>query len=486
MAILQKIAILARVSGLLVPLLAFGSVANGQAYKEDIGYNRLLSEVGPGLANGAGVSVAIVEAEVEDPKTPANQFYPNTLEPEFSGKTFTDGSSLPMTTVSSHATDVSRRFFGNASSLAGGVTNVTVYEANNFVTSQQQLQTFSLPGPLLHEVVNHSYVAASTIGSPALDSQSNARLDFTVERDNITSVVAANNGNTTNSLPTLYMQSYNSISVGLTSGDHSAGFTNINGSMRIKPDIVAPEAFTSYATPLVSSSAALLHQAATNFGTTNAKNSEAMKAIIMAGATKDEFVAWDNAQNVSRVTTQPLDTRYGAGELNVYNSYRILEAGESNGSALPPGISGLRGWDYGNLAAGGSSLFWNFQVDPGQIISEASVLLTWNAKYSNLLLNSPGTLSLANLDLRLYDSTMGFLGTQVAASLSTVDNVEHLYLKNLASGLYTIAVTGDAATDFGLAWNITAVPEPGVLVLLGVPAVGLIAARLRKTQKRSS
>jgi hypothetical protein len=81
---------------------------------------------------------------------------------------------------------------------------------------------------------------------------------------------------------------------------------------------------------------------------------------------------------------------------------------------------------------------------------------------------------------------MGFLGTQVAASLSTVDNVEHLYLKNLASGLYTIAVTGDAATDFGLAWNITAVPEPGVLVLLGVPAVGLIAARLRKTQKRYS
>ena len=63
-----------------------------------------------------------------------------------------------------------------------------------------------------------------------------------------------------------------------------------------------------------------------------------MKAIVMAGTTKEEFPGW------SRAEIFPLDTTFGAGEVNVKESYGILTAG-----AQPSG-GGIvaKGWDYTN------------------------------------------------------------------------------------------------------------------------------------------
>ncbi len=439
--------------------------AFGQAYKATVGYNKLQSEVGASLANGAGVVVAMAEANTGAGGT--NTYFLNTADSQFSGKSFTDISNLSPRNISGHATSVGQLFFGNTSSMANGVTNVQVYDAENFVISQQQLGNAGInPNATLgFSVMNHSYIGNGLPAAIAVES--NARMDYTIARDNFTSVVALGNGG---SLPQIYGQSYNSIVVGLSSGGHSQGLTDVGVAGRVKPDIVSPQGTTSEATPLVSSTAAMLHQAASNFGTPNARNSEAMKAIIMAGATKDTIPTWSNT------TTRPLDAVYGAGQLNVYNSYRILEAGETNGViSVPitnPAVnSGLQGWDFGTSITPGSPLYWNFNVADGSSISEASILLTWNAQYKDALGNFTSSLSLANMDLRLFRSNNGVLGSEVGASLSTIDNVEHIYLKDLTSGGYTIQVSSNLDTSFGLAWNITAVPEPSSFACLFV--VGL-------------
>ena len=40
-------------------------------------------------------------------------------------------------------------------------------------------------------------------------------------------------------------------------------------------------------------------------------------------------------------------------------------------------------------------------------------------------------------------------------SISTVDNVEHVYLTNLGPGTYTLKVSGAANWDYGLAWRMS-------------------------------
>jgi hypothetical protein len=457
-------------------MLVASAQVSGQAYKADVGYDRLRSEVGPGLSNGAGIVVALAEANVGG--AGANAYFPTSLDSEFVGKTFVDVSALPGRSDSGHATSVAQLFFGNTLSMTPGVTDVRVYDAANFVFAQQQLGTGLNPSATsAFSVMNHSYVGSGFVAAVA--AESNARLDYTVARDNFTSVVALGNGG---ALPQIYGQSYNSIVVGLSSGNHSQGPTTVGVLGRVKPDIVSPLGTTSEATPLVSSAAALLHKAAIDFATPNARNSEVMKAIIMAGASKAPFPAWSNT------STRPLDSVFGAGQLNVYNSYRILEAGETNGSIAVPITnttvdSGLKGWDFGTSIAG-TPLYWNFNMaDVG--ISEASILLNWNAQYRDGLGNFNSNLSLANMDLRLFRSENGVLGTEVAASLSTVDNVEHLYLRNLSAGLYTIQVSSNVDTQFGLAWNITAVPEPSsIACLIFVGAV--VSVRQLRSRKRQT
>ncbi|MCY2980939.1 MAG: hypothetical protein NTU79_19915 [Planctomycetota bacterium] len=411
-----------------------------QDYRTQVGFFKLKNEVGPTLANGSGITVGLVEADAVGGGT--NTYFPNISAPDFASKTFVDVSNLNPRNTSGHATSTGQIFFGLSSSMAPGVTNIRVYDAANFAGVKQATgNPGTNPAATDFSVVNHSYTA-----SGASSADANAKLDYTITRDHFTSVAGLNNGS--GSLPGIYAQSFNSIVVGRSDGQHSFGLTNVGVAGRTKPDIVAPSGTTSGATPIVSSTAALLHSAANDFGMPNARNNEAMKAIIMAGASKAPFPAWSNT------TTQPLDSKLGAGEVNVVNSYKILQAGESNGViGVPVANSNLKGWDYSASIDPTQPQYWNINVAPGQTITEASILLTWNAKYQDESGNFNSTLSIANMDLKLFDSTTSFLGTEIGSSRSLVDNVEHIYLRNLNAGLYTIQVSSTANSAFGLAWN---------------------------------
>ena len=129
----------------------------------------------------------------------------------------------------------------------------------------------------------------------------------------------------------------------------------------------------------------MLHEVA---GGSDAARSETMKAILMAGATKDDVSgAW------SHTTTQPLDSTFGAGELNVFNSYHIMDGGEHEGTdnAQPGSLAPPNAWDYqsGISSPGSTTRYYDFQVPAGQLADELSIILTWNAEVTDTDAGAP-------------------------------------------------------------------------------------------------
>jgi hypothetical protein len=400
-------------------------------YKDDIGWTKLAAELGGALPNGAGVGVSQVEA----PESAGN-FGPNTAAADFTGKTFTLKSGPAGN--SGHATLVAGYYYG-LSGIASGVQSIDLYEANNWIGAGfLKTNTTAAPATETRSIQSHSWVAPTF--SSAVDAL--RRLDFAIQQDEFLAVVGLNNGNA-GSVPALLAGNYNGLSVGLTNGGHSYGTNTADGAGRTKPELVAPESFTSFSTPMVSATAAMLHQVAP----TNGRKVVALKSILLAGATKTQFPGW------SRTTTRPVDTIYGAGQVNAYRSYHILNAGEQNASGA---VSvGARGWDLNTTAAAGRLYF--FDVPAGNTASDFSVLLTWNRVVADgnplpTQWSSP-TSSLANLTLKLYAATGFAVGSLVDSSESTVDNIEHIYRPLLAPGRYALEVTSPTTgVEYGVAW----------------------------------
>lgn len=459
-------------------VLAFwlnASTTLGQAYKSTIGFSQLAAELaleGRSVPNGSGVSVGLVEANFPW-DAPPHSYLVDGSHSDLSNKVITDYSRMDPALPSNHATLVARYMVGNNLSVSPGVESVGLFFANDFVFDKQEVGSQFNPAVVPFRVLNHSYIGSFEPDNLPLAIQANARMDYTIQRDQFTNVVAL--GNSTGTLPHIYSQSYNSIVVGHSDGNHSRGVTTINGAGRTKPDIVAPLTATSYATPVVASTATLLHSAAQSFGFHDAQNPEAMKAIIMAGADKDLFPTWSNT------SIRPLDSVYGAGQVNVYNSYRILEGGQFEGStSFTVSDSGLKGWDYREISSS-QDLYWNFSTIGG--IESASILVTWNADYSDGDGNfSIDEFRLANMRLSLfaYDDLL----TELFYSDSPVDNVEHLYLRNLEAGRYTLRLRSNLDSHFGIAWNISAVPEPGTILLItSIAGFALIRRRINQCGK---
>lgn len=440
-------------------------------WKDDIGYTRLKSEQGDNLETGIGIIAAIAEAFV------SGNYLPNTEDPQFSGKTFTDASGLQSGT-SGHATSVAQRFFGNTSSISGGVTNITLFQADDWLGRVMGWTTGADPQSQNYHILNNSWIGNLADNNVAVDALN--RVDFMVDRDDV--LVISGSSNTNNGpVPDLLGHGYNALIVGRTDGSHGAGLTTFNGPGRVKPDIVAPASTSSIATPTVSSAAALLREKAAG---TDAVRSETMRAILMAGATKDEFATWD------RTTTRPLDEKFGAGELNVYNSYQILQGGAFAASTAEPTFSvGMSGWSYVAQINSDESLFYTFEIGSLETVDDLSISLNWNRKVADQNA-SPDTFdpitSLVNLNMHLFDSTGSFLSTLIDESVSGVDNVEYLYLSQLGAGTYTLQISSNGTTDFGLAWygSLTAVPEPSTVAGLSTMAFGWFALRRRKSSTK--
>lgn len=401
----------------------------------------------------------------------------------FGGQTFHiqslgAGQATPPTFArSSHARNVGNRFY-SSNSLSPGLALIDNFDANGWINSDFLRSNFLFSAPLVENniIQNHSWVAfghAAGASEEVIDANINnyneivRRLDHAIDRDGFLAMVGLNNGSAT-SVPPVFGGAYNAISVGRTNGVHSRGGTisigaagtgavDYDGPGRVKPEIVASDNATSFATPQISSAAALLLANANTRGWAAPFTSYVMKAILLAGATKDEFrtasYTWE------RTATRPLDPVYGAGELNVQHSYHILDAGEQT----PGSICGHYGWDKASLPTAGSSTY-TLQLDSD--VTELSCIITWNRIIDTEIWLGGGSFSAT-----LADMSLGF-GTAAApvsydSSDSAIDNIEHVNLRGLRAGTYTLTVTTDVAVDFSIAWRAEVGTLPGFTMTEG-------------------
>lgn len=449
-----------RVSLVLVPIVGAGlvaAVASADTFT-DIKYTDLVARLGAATPTGQGVGIGQVEA----PENASGSYAPDTALAEFAGKTITllSGTGLA---ASGHATEVARNLYGNTVSIAKGVTVISSWNVNGWLTGAY-LNVGSAAQPALPptgvRVFNHSWIGS--FGSAASDNDGIRRLDYTVTRDNLFVVAGTNNGAGSVGYP-LMSYAFNSLSVGLADGNHGNALTpaGIDGPNRRKPDIVAPAAFTSFSTPVVGAAGALLFETAlrdpTIAGNPNSAKALTLKSVVMASTT--HRAGWSNGTPTSGasrgITATPLDALYGADLLNIDRAHKVLTAGETNGSTIvqPTVMTKHQGWDYLQSVASGVSYYWTFRV--GQPIDEMSVLATWQRQVATNF----STWNMQDFDLKLSklvngtvtpisgDAGVGVFASGNCQSISSIDNAEHLYLRGLAAGDYVLELKRNTGTQ---------------------------------------
>jgi hypothetical protein len=150
-----------------------------------------------------------------------------------------------------------------------------------------------------------------------------------------------------------------------------------------------------------------------------------------------------------QTTTRPIDEVYGAGELDIYESYFIQQAGQQTASSSLD----ERGWNLSSVSSSSSETY-NINVPTGFELRNLSALITWNRIVTRKEVgrnNYIYTSSLADLSLSLT-------GVVSQTSDSSVDNIEHIWRDSsnaLASGDYTLTVASasSTATDYAIAWR---------------------------------
>ena len=426
-------------------------------WQEEIGFNRLQEIAGTELPAAPSQGLSQIEASQS---TTSTVCIPNTGSAEFTGKTFVLKASA--TGISGHADKVATNFYGSSSLLPGNC-GIDLWLADNWVNSDF-LKPSAFAPPLIESraVQNHSW-----IGSNSNSQELSRRLDFAVERDGFVCVVGTNN-NASTVLPQLLCQTYNTISVGRDDGNHSAGLTTLDGIGRMKPDIVAPstapENATSWTTPMVAGAAGLLYAklAAAPYSLTGADRPRVVKALLLASATKNTVPGWDNS------STSPLDSVYGAGELNLYHAYSTLRSGRASASNS---ISySLKGWAAESVSQTSQKTYF-FIIPAGAPSTPFCAALTWHRIVTDTINGNSlwGNLSstLANLNISLYQASGFSVGSLISTSNSSVDNVELIYQAALAPGNYAIRVSSQStsSTPYALAWHSL----PSVTLAANVP-----------------
>lgn len=478
--------------GIAACLLAASSA--DATYNDLMGFPELQAQLGGSIPTGSSIEVQHVEAEVAN-GTSAGHYFP--ASGEFSGKALTNetviaGATTADTGISPHASTAGRNFYGNTNSIAPGISTIKVFEANHWLTSGF-LRRGSSGAPLMTttRVSNHSWVGSYQNASDTVEALQ--RTDFVVEQDDFIVVAGVPNGGGTNQ--PLLKDAYNEISVGLTNGNHREGTIALDATYvagRTAPDLVTPGfrfdnnfQATSWATPMVSAGAALLletgQMAALSNGTitnrtrtiNHAETSEVIKAVLMAGT--DRYLtgfrdpAFTDLTDYTIDTTNNLDLDYGAGQMNIFNSYNILAAGEQD--SIEDGLTvaiGDRGWDYdpsfGGAGLSNSNGTYRFiAANTGDLLQST---LAWNAQVD--IAGTLLTTTVNDFNLALVDVTNPLSETVVQSSNSALHNTENLYFDGLIAGnTYELRVTSTSMVDwdYALAWQITGVPEPSTLLL---------------------
>jgi hypothetical protein len=462
-------------AGLAIFLAAILNLTAAASTLDDIGATALQA-VTTNL-NGAGIRVAQPEASLSTNSpiwavnpaatiAPVNQ--PVSLFTYISSGGSANTFPNSLSSESSHADDVAEFFYGIPGGVATNVAHVDNFDADFFTTNY--VENASLPG-IGDTVVNQSF----TFGPLSAADQEQVDSDYdNYSVQNHTLFISAAN-NLVNSISVCAPgTSYNCISVGAYDNFtyfNSIGPTIDNG--RCKPDITAIAGETSFSTPLVAGAAAVLMQAALcgdgGSDTNAAFDMRSIKALLLNGAVKPSD--WTNS------TASPLDARYGAGVLNVFNSYEQLIGGKhsfttatsvSMGAAhLPTGatgnISALSGWDFNTNSSTPlddvvNHYYLNVTNNVPGVQFTVTATLVWNRQQNQSAIN--------NLNLFLYNCANSNL---VLCSTSVVDNVEHIYLPQLAPGRYDLQVWKaggipvvdivSAAETYSLAWEFVAPPS---------------------------
>lgn len=490
--------------------MMMAATAHAQDYRDDIGYDDLVERLGTAAPTGAGVTVMQVEAPTgtDSGNLPIWSPVSGTSSSVFTGVTFNfvTGSGGRSPTTSGHAIGVGNLFYGN-NALASGISAVQLGSAGDWLQSDfLGVGTAAAPRITSARVINHSWVGAMTAASA--NAEALRRTDWLVQQDNVINVVATN-GNSTNR--PLLGSSFNSIAVGMTNGNHARGSFDLSavdgvyGAGRTRPDVVAPLSNTSGAAPVVSSLAALLVEtghtgglALSNGSTSNraggtiynAERAETIKAAIMAGAERETGNLSTSAQVYdyranSHATSNGLDDRYGAGQINAANSHQIIAAGEQEAGSVLCGaaVQICAGFDYvenfGGVGGSANELTYSFTAD--DLHDQLAASLVWNLDVASF--GSAGGASLNNLGLSLYDETTG---QRVGSSVSLIDNTQNLWFSLVSGRQYTLSVfslePGAFDGSYALAWNISAspVPLPPAFVLLLGGLLTLVPALRRR------
>ncbi len=388
--------------------------------------------------HGQSVAVAQVEAPADTNTPPVFEVNPSAVgKPTalFTWFSFLGSANSYPNLVggeSGHADVVADNFYG-ANGPAPQVSHVHNYEANYFV---EAIVMSPIQPSISARVVNQSWTADTNLDSYFDNYAARYGTIFCSGVGNSGSVSAPGTA-------------YNSLGVAL----YPSSLVGPTPDGRCKPDLVAPDAAqppygaNSFCLPYASGAAAVLVQAANRgdggANMTAGSDLRTIKALLLNGAIKPSD--WTNS------STRPLDLRYGAGVLNLFNAWNQLK-GQSHsfiestsngaGSAHPPGTNpnnepALTGWDLNtinNRSAGSEQVNHYYFLVTNSVTLTAT--LVWNRQLNQSSVN--------DLNLFLYNASTGGL---INSSASPIDNVEELFMTHLPAGRYDLQVQKSGATQ---------------------------------------
>lgn len=446
----------------------------------DLGFDRLSAQLGGDMPTGATIPVTQVESRSGTSPLGGPNYQPDIRGARFAGKTVT--FMTPNGGISGHATNTAFLFYSNDNSIAPGINNVEAwYDVHWRRDGFLMTGTPSAPPIPTNQSLVYAHNWVGTENVPATDLEILKRSDWMAAERDVFVIAGNGTASTTNNL---MHNAFNGLTGATLLGNHNV-FTHDMGDAtysgnRVMPRVVVPVlTAVSDATPILGAAAALMmeHAAAHpefSLGTrnaggriiTHAQTTEVLIAALMAGADRRRVTTAANNHTYGVNTAHGLDRRFGAGSMNLFNSFQILRSGqtdsiEDGGAAVNLSNGTAEGYgfaydpSFGGQNGSNATGTYQFTTAPGR--NWLAATLSWNI---NVLDATGQQAELYDLDLKLLDVTDPMSPVVLAASTDTQHNTETLWRRLPNHRTYQLQVTPKAGQDpfewdYGLAWRLT-------------------------------